>query len=335
MKHEDEMQQDPVDEVIDGVLSSASPRVAPRSSRKEEIYGELRSEWLGGIASKNRTRRYVIGGVAASIVAAVVLALQFSPGLSESAPEATLVRSTGSGTKLNGRPLEEHIPINAALGFQQGDELSTGPDAAVAVSWNELGSLRISSSSTVVFTSNERVELLDGDLYYDSRPHNATNSATIIVDTPYGRIHHVGTQFVASVGSSGVRISVREGEVSYGDAGESVIVSAGQTAFINDSLVASYSKISATDETWSWVIDIAPRLVVDGRSTREIIEWLSRETGRVVFYESRAAEDYARRDWIKGIGEVGPVRAMAIVPLASDLRFDVDQDSIRVELKKQ
>tara|TARA_R110000782_G_scaffold152877_7_gene245453 strand:+ start:1348 stop:2355 length:1008 start_codon:yes stop_codon:yes gene_type:complete len=335
MKDDNEAKQDSVDEMIDGVLSSASPRAAPRKNRKEEIYGELRSEWLAGVSSEKRTRRYVISGVAASIVAALVLTLQLNIGSPEISPEAVLVRSTGNGTTVNGRPVEGRIPINAPLRFHQGDVLSTGPDAAIAVAWNELGSLRVSSSSTVVFASNERVELLDGNIYYDSRPHDASGSATIVVDTPFGQIHHVGTQFIASVGSSGVRVSVREGEVSYGDGTENVVVNAGQSAFIDDSYVATFSSIAATDDAWSWATEIAPRLVVDGRSTREIIEWLSRETGRVVVYENRAAEDYARGDWIKGIGHVEPLRAMAIVPFASDLRFKVDKDSIHVELKNQ
>lgn len=337
MKDSNETQQDTVDSEIDGVLSGAAPRPAPHSGRKEEIYGELRGEWLANVSAEQRSRRYVILGVAASIIATVALTLQMNLGSvdSLSPPDAVLVRSMGSGTTVNGRPIDERTPINAPLQFVQGDELATGPDAAVAIVWNTVGSLRVSSASTVVFASNERLELVEGDIYFDSKPHDLSASSSIVVDTPYGRIHHVGTQFVASVASNGVNISVREGEVTYGDGADRVLVSAGQSAFIDESLTATFAPITATDETWSWASRIAPHLNVDGRTTREIIEWLSRETGRVVEYESAAAEEYAGRDTIRGIGQVGPVRAMSIVPFASDLRFKIDQDSITVELKDQ
>jgi len=320
---------------VDDVLSSARPRPAPQGDRKEEVYAELRTAWLDDISATRRKRRFVVSGLAASIVAATILSLQLNSGFQNAiaAPEATLARSVGNGTVLNNLPVRKQIPVNSPLRFETGDELTTGSDAAVAIEWSTSGSLRLSADSSIIFDGGNRLTLVAGTMYFDSRSYGATLSSNIVVDTPIGLIHHVGTQFVASVGLSGVTVAVREGQVSFGDDGNTVIIQSGRSAQISNASGVELHDIGATGDTWAWASQIAPPLDIDGRSTRDIIDWLSRETGRSVEYVDAAAESYAVSDTIRGIGEVGPVRAMSIVPLATKLRLDIDNDTIRVGLK--
>jgi len=337
MKRNNDKDERSIDSEIDTALSSAKPRQAPRLDRKEEIYGELRSAWLDDISVTKRRRRFIVSGLAASIVAAVVLSLQLNSGPQNaiSQPDAVLARSVGSGTTLNGFQIQEQIPINAPLQFRAGDELTTGENAAIAIDWNSACSLRVSSESTVVFESGDRVALVAGSMYFDSKQYGAGSSSSIIVDTPLGRVHHVGTQFVATVSGSSVTIAVREGKVSFGDDSDSIIVKSGQSVLIEGSNGIEFQDVAATDDRWAWASHIAPPLDVDGRSTRDIIEWLSRESGRSVEYRSSAAESYAASDTIRGIGQIGPSQAMNIVPLATRLRLDIDKDTIRVGLKNR
>lgn len=337
MKRNNDMDERSIDSEIDNALSSARPRQAPRLDRKEEIYGELRAAWLDDISVTRRRRRFIVSGLAASIVAAVVLSLQLNSGPQNtiSQPDAMLARSVGSGTTLNGFPVQEQIPVNAPLQFRAGDELTTGEDAAVAIDWNSASSLRVSSESTVVFESGDRVALVAGSMYFDSKQYGARSSSTIIVDTPLGQVHHVGTQFVATVSGSSVTIAVREGHVAFGDDSDAIVVKSGQSVLIDNSDEVEFQDIASTDDTWAWASQIAPPLDVDGRSTRDIIEWLSRESGRSVEYRSSAAESFAASDTIRGIGQVGPNQAMNIIPMATRLRLDIDKNTIRVSLKDQ
>lgn len=326
-----------VDEKIADLLSKANVRPVPHDDRKEEMYLELHSEWLASNLERKTKRRYVMSGLAASIIAAVVLVLQggFDSVLPVIEPDAVLVRSIGSGTTVNGHPIGDAIPVNAPLRFQSGDTITTGSDAAVAINWNSLGSLRVSSSSSLTLVSNDRIQLLAGEIYYDSLPGGDAGSTPIVVDTRIGQIHHVGTQFLTNVDDSGVRISVREGRITFGSASNNIVVRAGESAHIDSSLSATFFTVAPVDGPWTWVSMIAPELDTDGLSTYEIIQWLSRETGLAIKYENDLAKEYASSGGIRGIGEIEPTEALTIIPIATELRFVVDHGVIRIGMKER
>jgi len=325
------------DKHIDEVLSEASPRPVPGNSRKEEIYGELRSEWIASNQLVKRKRQYLISGIAASLVAALVVVTQLDTGIMDpvASPDAVLARSAGAQTTLNGRPIDEVIPVNAPLRFKSGDIIETGADSAIAIGWSTAGSLRMSAGSEVTLVSNEGIRLTSGEIYYDSRSFNSSDTTPIEVETEFGTIHHVGTQFLASVDSAGARISVREGQVTFENETKSVVINSGESAHIDRALFATTSPITPNDDAWAWAPLIAPDWNVDGRSTMEIIHWLARETGLAVEFESEVASRYATTDRIRGIGEIEPIRAMSIIPVATELRFEINDAAIRIGMKDQ
>lgn len=325
------------DEKFDDLLSEASPRPVPGNTRKEEIYGELRSEWIASNQQVKRKRQYLISGIAASLVAALVVVTQLDTGIVDpvAAPDAVLVRSAGTATTLNGRPIEEVIPVNAPLRFKSGDIIATGADSAIAINWSTTGSLRMGAGSEITLASNEGIRLTSGEIYYDSRSFNASDATPIEVETDFGTIHHVGTQFLASVDSAGAKISVREGQVTFGNESKSVLIKAGESGYIDENVNATISPISANDSSWSWATNVAPDWNVDGRSTMEIIHWLARETGLAVEFESELAREYAISDRIRGIREIEPIRALSIIPVATELRFEINDAAIRIGMKDQ
>jgi hypothetical protein len=321
------------DKQIDDILSEASPRAIPNSRRKEEIYGELRSEWFASNHQVKRRRQYWVSGIAASLAAALIVVTQLDTDVM--APDAVLARTSGAQTTLNGRPIEEVLPVNAPLRFKSGDVIVTGIGAAVSINWSRTGSLRMGAESEVVLLSNEGIRLRSGEIYYDSRSFNSNEESPIEIVTPFGMIHHVGTQFLAIVDDVGMRISVREGQVTFGDATRSALIRAGESGYIDQTLTATISPVSPSDPSWSWATKVSPGWNVDGRSTMEIIHWLARETGLRIEFESERASKYAIDDRLRGIGEIEPIRAMSIVPIATELRFDIDDTSIRIGMKDQ
>ena len=155
---------------LDSILSTAKPRTVPGSNRKEEIFDDLRGEWLASQRSAQTKRRYMVSGIAASIVAALALMLQMTP-LNDSpamvSPDATLVRSIGDNTLINGQAMEPLVAVDGKLQFATGDIISTGRNAALSIAWNAHGSLRVNSSSNVTLVNDEQVELARGEIYYD------------------------------------------------------------------------------------------------------------------------------------------------------------------------
>lgn len=335
MKRDNESNANTAGDALDSILSTAKPRPAPSSARKEEIFDELRGEWLATRRASQTRRRYVVSAIAASIVAAVLLITQVNldanPPLLP--PDATMVRFTGNGTRVNDQAIESLLPADTQLRFATGDSIATGNDAALAIAWNSAGSLRVNSSSNVTLVSLDRIELAAGEIYYDSKSLDAQATSAISVDTALGTIRHVGTQFLAKVDNGGVNISVREGRVEFHSHSDDVLyVDEGESVRIEGARTPAFSGVDPTGDDWNWASLIAPRLDVDGRSTHEIIAWISKETGRTVEYSDALAQSYASNDRIRGIGEVDPLAALAIVPIATDLQLDIDKRAIRVRL---
>lgn len=201
MKRDDESNAKVERDEFHDFLSTAEPRPVPGRGRKEEIYAELRDEWLAGQAESRRRRQYIVSGIAASFVAAILLALvqNTDPGTEIPPPHAAMARITGNGTLVNGRAIEALWDADETLRFAQGDSILTGENAALAIAWNDGGSLRVRSATALKVVSHDRIELAEGEIYYDSRSHDTAGTAELAVDTPHGTIRHIGTQFLARV----------------------------------------------------------------------------------------------------------------------------------------
>lgn len=324
-----------IDERIEDVLSEARPRPAPNSGRKEEIYDQLRDEWMISNQQTRQRRRYFIGAAAASFIAAIVVVMRLGSGVDVPViqPDAYVAVLNGAGATLNGEQIQDVDSTSSTLRLRAGDTIKTGTDAAVAIAWNTTGSLRLSRSSEVTIVDANEVSLKSGTIYYDSKLFGSDHGVPIVVTTSHGTIQHVGTQFLAQTDQRGTTVSVREGQVSFGRDSKTTIVRSGQSASFDNSIAATVSAIAPNDSSWDWVSEVAPKWNVDGRSTMDIIRWLSRETGLSIEFADERAEDYARNDQVRGVGEIGPTAAMRIVPVATQLRFAIDDSTIRVSIE--
>jgi hypothetical protein len=324
-----------VDEQIEQVLSGARPRPAPRGSRKEEIYQQLHGEWLAGNQAFRRRRRYFAGALAASILAAGAIAIRLGSFVDTPIiqPDAVVALTRGDGLSLNGEPLNDFIPRNAPLRLHSGDTVATGPDGVIAIAWRASASLRVSASTELTFVDADVVKLVSGEIYFDSHVFDSADEAAITVETPHGRIEHVGTQFLASTGPAVTRISVREGFVSFGNTTQAIFVRSGQSASVRDGQPAKVSEIALNDASWDWVAAAAPEWDIDGRSTMDILRWLGRETGLALEFADDRVEEFVRRDRIRGIGEIGPNAAMRVIPVATGLRFTVSGSTIEISME--
>ena len=52
--------------------------------------------------------------------------------------------------------------------------------------------------------------------------------------------------------------------------------------------------IAAHDPGWTWAVEVAPGIEIDGLDIRSYLDWLARETGRELVFESEEIEAYAR-----------------------------------------
>jgi ferric-dicitrate binding protein FerR (iron transport regulator) len=204
-----------------------------------------------------------------------------------------------------------------------GQTIVTGKGAGIGLEWYRGGSLRIDAGTTVEFLAADSIQLREGRVYFDSTALG--NVANFTIDTAHGDIHHVGTQYMAAVDALTLVVSVREGVVTVNRrTGEERATAGQRLEFIGDAR-PGLSNISATAAQWAWVEATAPTLDFSGKSTYEFLQWVGRETGYRVAFDSTEAEQLARDGRLVGtIPGLDPRSELEVRMLGEDLDYAFD-----------
>jgi ferric-dicitrate binding protein FerR (iron transport regulator) len=332
-EHDDELAQ---------LLAHASPRTRPRREAQTAAYDTLRAEWLE-LTARRRRRRIVFGAAAAALLIGVAIGLGMlrAPGDAVlAAPLATIERIEGSQVSWR----DEHATARTITGeadiVRVSQSLSTGADSRAALSWRGGGSLRLDENTRVDFVSERSVRLVAGALYFDSAADQpasgrADGVATpeLGVETPAGEITHVGTQFMLSVDAGEVVLSVREGQVRLSGDGFEITLDSGEQLDIDANGARVQQPIESYDTSWNWAQEIAPQPNMDGRTERDILAWVARETGRRIVYDSAATEASTQVSIVRGLDKRSPTNMLAILPVITDLDVEIRDDVIVVSAR--
>jgi len=314
-------------EMVGALLEIAKPRAQPRPDAKERAYASLAMEWSIRVKHRRQSQRRITLGIAASIVVAAFSAWLLSdPADSVAVPStAQLERVIGRTVMLNGENSPDGPVSGSGYRFLVGDVIATAEDSLVALTWDKRGSLRLNSQTQVTIISASAIRLDFGDVYYDSHVFGAvpTDSAQLDIETPLGVVSHSGSQFMTSITASGVRISVREGDIDVSGERHVLVVRPGDSIDIYVDGSSRRTPISSADPKWVWTAEVAPLLNLDGMSSMQFLAWIGRETGREIQYESPGAREMAKRDKLFGIDKIGPLQALSVINLISSLETEI------------
>jgi len=282
----DELHSD--DAGIEDLLREVGARAEPSALLTDEVRSAVHAEWRAIVEARRRRLRGLTFAMAAcvGVVAATVIGLRI--GQTGPVPVATIVRIEGSvqvGT------LNQLHAGQAGEVLSSGMQLTTGTDARVALSIADPGtsgiSLRVDAGSQLRFLQQDQLELQAGALYVDT---DTAGTYPLVVQTAAGAVRHLGTQYqVRTVGGSevrGIEVSIREGRVEIAsDYGTNTGV-AGERLAVSKQGTVLRSALPPYDSSWQWATRVAPPFDIAGRSLSSFIEWVARETGREVSYES-------------------------------------------------
>ena len=88
-------------------------------------------------------------------------------------------------------------------------------------------------------------------------------------------------------------------------------------------------EVKAEGELWSWALQSAPGMVLNGRSADEVMRWAAREQGLRLEYASEAVERSARRAILSaGPEPAAPARALDVVNAATRLELDRSRGNV-------
>ena len=308
------------DERVARLIARAGPRPVPAVSIEASVRGEVEREWRAVGSARRRTRQRVLLTAAAAVATLVGLGWFWQQQRAPTEMVATLVASRGP-VHIESAPRGALIAVGDTL--VSGTSVRSGRGAAVALSIASVA-VRLGPETTVELGAPGEIRLASGRLYIDSGPAG-TRAAALRVDTPFGSVTHLGTQFqVQVIAGQSLSVTVREGlvrvqaldRVQTLPRGEGVEVARGGTFRL--------LTVTPYDNAWSWVSDLVPDFSIEGQPLSTFLDWFARETGRTLVFVPPATRAGAARTTLNGtISGLTPVEALEAVLATTRFRYDV------------
>ena len=326
-EHGDNMARGP--DAVEALLEKAAPRPTPPAEVEHEIRAVVRAEW--DAVSGRRRRKSLATRFAIAATVTLVLAVSFT-SLRQTgvAPVevASINRSVGTLYVESGDASKTEITNAASI--VTGQILTTGADAAAGLSWFAGGSLRIGSDTRIEFVSVEEVFLHSGRVYFDSA--GSVPGSRLLIRSMHGVVSHVGTQYMTEVRAASLTVSVREGKVNIAGNHHDQTAFEGQRVQITGSARPSVTNTTGTGSDWEWIEAVSPAISVDGMSAFDFLQWVGRETGHEIRFETASAETVARHTQLKGAVNADPRTELRLRMMTVDLdaQFDPEGPAIIV-----
>ncbi len=333
------------------LLRHAPARPRPPAEDEQAVRQALHAEWQQLTGRSRRGRRPWVWALAASLVLALVLLYRLpapSPGQTTGHQLAQLEKVIGRVTLRSGESTHLMTAGQTESGLHAGQVLVTGAASSLAMRWANGASVRLDQHSELLLDDAGRLALTGGRLYMDTESALA-DSPALTVQTPHGEVQHLGTQFMTRVTARETAVSVRQGKVAFMGqdsqaatghgsdqfSGEQVVASAGEELTVTLSGQVYRRSISAWGGPWEWTEALTSGFDADGRRMSELLDWVSRESGRQVDYQSDSARRLAEQTILHGHMDMPPLQALTVASATSDLVAVVEDGHIRVSLVVQ
>jgi ferric-dicitrate binding protein FerR (iron transport regulator) len=257
------------------------------------------------------------------IAATILLVL---PRLNLESPIVAKVdRVVGEGAVVVER--ESAVPLQPAASVHVDQLLRTAPNVRMALQLGPHLEVRMDEESQAKFAAADRIVLYRGALYVDA---SSAQSPPLSIETPYGKVQHVGTQYDTRVDDRSLRIRVRTGAVVLVRDAQVTTAQGGEQLRVSASGVRREpTAVSGAD--WKWVAQVAARFDIENHSLAEFLEWTGRETGYEIVYASDRVQDAARQVILHG-SVAGLTPELALAAVLSTTRFTYSQVANRITI---
>lgn len=322
------------DEVIEEILAQARPREPAPDIIRRRAFAKLHGHWKSQIVWRQKKRLVSRWAIAASVVLAVALSI-----FSLYKPEFELPGTVADISKIAGEEIEwisdskSFDTAYVGLRITEDSRFRTGEGTRVALTWHDGGRLRLDENSVVEFQSPDRIRLIVGAIYYDSYDYDEMTNAPskgLTIVTPFGGVRHVGTQFAVRIEDDSMLVRVREGRVQISTATADVLVDAESELYLDDSGQSYRQYLATYDPEWEWIQLISPDYAASGKTPRELLEWIGRETGRRIDFVTDSARADSDIQRISGLEHVTTDQALAALVYTTGLQIQEFADRIEV-----
>ncbi len=320
--HHNEPARNEGDDVLAMLLKAAGSRQPPPQADYEKVLGAATVAWQG---QRRRRQRRIFATLAAGIASLAILAatllqdrqpaMPFPRVATTDAVLGTAMIRAADDADWSWLDPAQPVPVT------QGARLRTGPESAAGVLLGDGGSLRIDARSEVEFQTGGRVLLSAGAVYFDTGSRDGAAEDLEIV-TPDSRVRHLGTQFEVRRGKLGSRIRVREGRVAISTRLQDFETTAGEELTVLAQGSVQRASIAPDDPGWEWVQAVAPAVYAEDQPLSTLLDWVSRETGRQIYFARPELESRAQRTILHGSPRrLMPMEALGVMLQTTDFHY--------------
>lgn len=314
--HESDRSRANAPDPVADIIRAAGPRPMPPEAHYEQVFAATHAAWQRQLRRRWQRRWLAAAAsVAGLLVTGAIIQLSGTGGQDPVAAIAlargTLEVSIDDGASW--RSLDETENLVA------GTRVRTNDESMASLALNGGGSIRLANQSQMQLGPS-RFELIEGTLYFDS--DGRAPDASIEIATTFGVVEDIGTQFEVATARNLFRVRVRTGRVSITRAGDDSEITADGGAEIE--LAASGAAIeralAADDETWTWVeaLAIPPR----SDSILNYLNWIARETGKQLVWNSRLAQSRAGSEkLVADLAGYTPREVLNVIAATTNFRF--------------
>lgn len=302
------------------LIAGAGRRPAPDDALRESVRAAVEQVWLEENARRRGRRAYRWAAAAAVAVSAVGLAwFGLRGGLSEApTPVGTLVAARGT---VHLTSPSDRGPIVAGSRLDAGTAVRTGAHGYLLLTAAAID-LRVGPGTVLDLDRPGHVELTHGRIYVDSGPEGVAHEP-LVIDTPFGRVNHLGTEFQVVVHASSMQVSVRSGRVNVNArSGRRETLARGQGVAVYQGGAIERLPVAPYGHSWAWVNMLTPDFPIDGRPLSEFLAWYTRETGRAIVVQDAATRAIIDQTRLSGsIVGLTPTQALVAVMATTRLQY--------------
>ena len=322
---------DPADEAgIEELLRQVGARAEPSADMMGEVEAAVDAEWQSMLQERQRKRRFMTFGIAASALLAVGVAVLGVRYLTPTEPIQVAQITRIDGHLLVRPELQAAREVAVAQSVATGETIQTDDRSRAAIRFGDAVSLRLDHGTIVKIASADELVLTAGALYVDSgRESPGRTPQELTIRTDAGSVRHVGTQYQVRTHADEMEVSVREGRVMIANAAGTSSGVAGERIRVTPRGEIVRSTVPAHDPSWRWAAHTAPLFDINEHTFAAFADWVARETGRKVVYASSEAQSAANALTLRGsIAGLDPDTALNAVLSTTQLRRYETQDEL-------
>jgi len=284
----------------------------------DKVYEKVHKTWR-----RDRILRWLLpAGVAATAVVAMVMVSTPEPPAVQVA--GTISRVVGSGQ------LSSDYPQGSAV--HAGELISTGSGEGVSLLLARSESLRIDENTQLRVDAADRFTLIAGRVYADTGQF-VYRDGGLKIDTAFGLVTDVGTQFSVAATEQSLEVAVREGRVDVQNDAENYAARMGERLTLVEGEGSAIAELDTHSADWDWIAELTPAFDMTNKSLLDFLKWAARETGRDLQFLSDESRMFAMRTDVHGSVEgLTPDEALEAILATTTVRYQIADDKIVIEI---